>query len=118
MKPALGRGDSDPRHLNDGELKIYFSRFKYDLRSHYNLPVNKRFTPKTSSNHGNPGVTAGGEPLRGKWGPRRGSVSRGVSNSRGRGGASGNNAGRRGNNTGTGGGAATRSGAAVRLTNI
>ena len=114
LKPALGRGDSDPLHLNDGGLKFYFSRFKYALRSHYNLPVNKRFTPKTSSNHGNPGVTAGGEPPRGEWGPRRGSVSRGDSNSRGRGGASGNNAGRRGNNTGRGGGATTGSGAAVR----
>ena len=64
--------------------------------------------------HGNPGVTAGGEPPRGEWGPRRGSVSRGDNNSRGRGSASGNNAGRRGNNTGRGGGAATGSGAAVR----
>ena len=35
-------GESDPLHLNEVGLKLYFNRFEYALRCRHNLPLPKR----------------------------------------------------------------------------
>ena len=42
LKPGLAQGVGDILHLNDQGLKLYFSRFKYALRSRHGLPVSRR----------------------------------------------------------------------------
>ena len=42
LQAKFARGESDPLHLNEVGLKLYFSRFKYALRCRHNLPIPKR----------------------------------------------------------------------------
>ena len=70
LKPHLSKGDRDPLHLNEQDIKLFASRFKYALRVHHNLPQAPRrsFHPAPVSNSaGNYQVAP---PLRGSRGGR------------------------------------------------
>ena len=82
LKTALGRGEGDPLHLSEGGLKFYFSRLKYALRAHYNLPVGRSFRQRNDTER----VNTGGSADRGRPHSRGGTSNRGGGNRTSRGG--------------------------------